>query len=131
MNQYDFNVRDFGAVGDDATDDTAAIQQAIDAAGAVQGSVWFPAGHYRCGMLQLRDDTALAGAPTWSYRRFGGTVLRLNDAAAPCLLNLRGTIGARVSGLALDGGKLGTEIHGIYLDGKGHQEEDTLEFGAY
>lgn len=120
------NVRRFGAKGDDAADDTAAIQRAIDAAGEVQGSVWFPPGQYRCGMLQLRTHTALAGSPTWAYRRHGGTVLRLNDPGARCLLNLCGTIGARVSGLALDGGKSGDNVHGIYIDGAGHNTEDTL-----
>jgi hypothetical protein len=120
------NVRRFGARGDDAADDTAAIQRAIDAAAEVQGAVWFPPGQYRCGMLQLRPHVALAGLPTWAYRRHGGTVLRLNDAQATCLLNLRGTIGARVSGLALDGGKAGRDVHGIYMDGAGHSTEDTL-----
>lgn len=37
------DVRDYGAVGDGATDDTAAIQAAVDAA---TGVVWFPAGTY-------------------------------------------------------------------------------------
>jgi hypothetical protein len=37
------NVRDFGAVGDIATDDTAAIQAAIDHCLAVRGTLHFPA----------------------------------------------------------------------------------------
>lgn len=120
------NVRQFGAQGDDVTDDTAAIQQAIDAAAEMQGAVWFPPGQYRCGMLQMRNHVALLGTPTWSYRRHGGTVLRLGDEKASCLVNLCGTIGARVSGLALDGGNLGDGVHGIYLEGEGHDEEDSL-----
>lgn len=120
------NVRRFGAKGDDATDDTAAIQRAIDAAGEMQGAVWFPPGQYRCGMLQVRTHIALVGTPTWAYRRHGGTVLRLNDDEASCLLNLTGTVGARVSGLALDGGRQGSNVHGIYFNGAGHKTEDTL-----
>ncbi len=40
------SVRDFGAVGDGATDDTAAIQAAIDSLLTTGGMVWFPEGTY-------------------------------------------------------------------------------------
>jgi len=44
------NVKDFGAVGDGATNDTAAIQAAIDfvTASSVPNVVNFPAGTYKC-----------------------------------------------------------------------------------
>ena len=41
-----YNVKDFGAVGDGVHDDTAAIQQALDAGGTVRSTVYFPAGFY-------------------------------------------------------------------------------------
>lgn len=53
------NVRDFGAVGDGVTNDTAAVQQAIDAG----GSVYFPDGTYRVGTLWLRSGGGLDLAP--------------------------------------------------------------------
>ena len=49
------NVRDFGAVGDGVTGDTAAVQQAIDAG----GMVYFPPGCYLCGTLYLRSHGGL------------------------------------------------------------------------
>lgn len=41
-----FNVKDYGATGDNSTDDTSAIQAAIDAAELVGGTVFFPQGEY-------------------------------------------------------------------------------------
>ena len=61
-NDSRFNVRDFGAKGDGKASDTAAIQRALDAAGAVQGTVWFPAGVYRCHDLRRRP-TSRCSAP--------------------------------------------------------------------
>jgi hypothetical protein len=40
------NVVDAGAVGDGTTDDTAAIQLAVDSLSGSQGTVFFPAGFY-------------------------------------------------------------------------------------
>lgn len=47
LNYVYFNVKDFGAVGDSATDDRAAIIAAITAMPASGGVLWFPAGKYR------------------------------------------------------------------------------------
>ena len=41
------SVKDFGAVGDDVTNDTAAIQAAINAAYALNKSLYIPGGRYR------------------------------------------------------------------------------------
>jgi hypothetical protein len=40
------SVKDFGAVGDGVTDDTAAVQAAIDSLGTSGGCVYFPSGKY-------------------------------------------------------------------------------------
>ncbi len=58
------NVRDFGAVGDGVHDDTAAIQKAIDAGGAVT----VPGGTYLTGTLYLRSNGGLDLAPDATLR---------------------------------------------------------------
>lgn len=54
-----FNVKDYGAAGDDSTDDTEAIQAAINAAVAVGGTVLVPPGTYK-----ITDALAVVGAVT-------------------------------------------------------------------
>lgn len=52
----EFNVRDFGAIGDGTTLDTRAIQRAIDAAAAVRGRVIVPGGRtFLVGTLELKS----------------------------------------------------------------------------
>lgn len=55
----DFNVRDYGARGDGTTANTAAIQQAIDAAAREAGTVVFPAGTYLTGALFVKSGVTL------------------------------------------------------------------------
>lgn len=56
------NVREFGAVGDGVTDDTAAIQAALYAAAG--GELYFPPGDYAwTGIKFIPSDTTLTGVP--------------------------------------------------------------------
>ena len=57
------NVQQYGAKGDSATDDTAAFQQALDAAGQAGGGVVFvPRGNYRfAGHLNVPNNVTLKG----------------------------------------------------------------------
>jgi hypothetical protein len=77
--QHVLNVRAYGAMGDDATDDTAAIQRAINAlhASASGGTLWFPSGVYQISSpIHMIGFTGvrIAGAAPWGERP--GAVIR-------------------------------------------------------
>jgi len=119
-------VRQFGAKGDAKSDDTKALQSAIDAAAERGGSVLIPPGIYLSAELQLRPKVGLIGIPAWDYRGGGGSVLRLMDENARCLLNITAAFGCTVDGLSLEGRKLGKSVHGILLDKPTYMREDTF-----
>lgn len=90
------SVKDFGAVGDGATDDTAAIQDAIDYAALVYGEVLLPRGAYKISTgLQLKTTVSIKGdgqdASELRYYGSGGTALKLEGTALDQLtkVNLR------------------------------------------
>src|SRR5664279_3613259 len=57
-----YNIRDYGAIGDGETDETQAIQKAIDAASQAGGIVLVPVGHWLCrGHLEIKMGVHLAG----------------------------------------------------------------------
>ena len=56
----DFDVRDFGAVGDGKTKNTLSIQKAIDECSRTGGGVVkFEGGRYLTGMIFLKDSVTL------------------------------------------------------------------------
>jgi Right handed beta helix region len=121
------NVRQFGAKGDGKSDDTKSLQSAIDTAAARGGSVHVPPGVYRSGELQLRPHVSIIGIPAWDYEHGFGSVIRLADEQAHCLLNITGAFGATIDGLSLDGGKLGAGVHGVWLNKPDYgKQEDTF-----
>lgn len=79
------NVFNFGAVGDGITDDTDAIQAAIDFAGN-GGIVQIPRGTYMVRGLKIkRNGTTLSGEA-----RYGTRLVRIKGSTAP-LLDMSGT----------------------------------------
>lgn len=53
------DIRLFGAIGDGKTDNTLAIQRAIDSAATGGGTVFFPAGEFMSATLYLRSNVTL------------------------------------------------------------------------
>jgi hypothetical protein len=97
-NNATINVKDFGAVGDGVTDDTAAIQAAVDFVASAGGIVWFPSGTFLHGTtITLKSNVTLFGYGAvlkWS----GGSAVQTTTASSGVTENIG------VHGLTFDGG---------------------------
>ncbi len=118
------DARKLGAAGDGKTDDTLALQRSFDTAAASSSGVLIPPGVYLTKELHVRPGIAVIGIPAWNYSGPGGSVLRLANADSTCLLNLTDARGSSIEGLALDGGNLGTNIHGIFVNRTHYAEHE-------
>lgn len=65
----DVSVKDFGAVGDGVTNDSTAIQAAIDAVQTNGGSVYFPSATYICSALEVDGGVRLYGDGNATLKR--------------------------------------------------------------
>ncbi|HFE51903.1 MAG TPA: hypothetical protein ENK07_00540, partial [Bacteroidetes bacterium] len=98
-------VQDYGAKGDGQTDNTAAFQAALDAAGQTGGTVYVPAGWYRInGHLRVPTGVELRGIWDVPHHTVSqGTVLLVyggkDDPEGEPLISLEG--GSGVRGLTL------------------------------
>lgn len=99
------SVKDFGAVGDGTTDDTAAIQAAIDAVSATGGAVYVPSGAYLVSGLSITAVSAAGGGLNTSrFRLFGdGHNSILKGSSASPVLTVGDSAGSRVHDVELDG----------------------------
>ena len=96
-----FNVKDYGAVGDGVTDDTAAIQAAVDAAAAVSGTVLFPAvadngGYLTTETITVPPYTDVTMHAPIIYDGAGGETALLVDGPTPAGANTNRALELRV-----------------------------------
>lgn len=123
-----YNVKDYGATGNGTTDDTTAVQNAINAAQTGGGQVFVPPGTYLVGPLTITSDVAIRGTG-W------GSKLRLKNASNGYLLTLSPASGAYISvdvaHLTIDG-NAGNQTSGGCVDGAGSVQSrfDNIHFTA-
>ena len=132
-----FNIPDSGAVGDGSTDDTAAIQAALTAAGEVAGSaVVFPpapGGCYRTsgvgvpgGVGQLIGESAMSAADGPTVVSLDGSVLAPIDSDTVNLL----AIGASGAGSVVTGNPHGLTVEGLGFRGTAPNGRTIPQFWA-
>jgi hypothetical protein len=93
------NVRWFGARGNNSTDDTTALQNAITTGAG--GEVFFPVGTYlTTGLLIVSSNTMLRGTGATSLLKSNN--LSYGSASGHCFLNLTNLTNVRVVELAFD-----------------------------
>ena len=98
------SVKDFGAVGDGTTDDTAAIQAAITA--SANKSVYFPSGTYVATTLTVSNPCRL----------FGEGIIKKTTAASSALLTLN-TNDVDIDGIEFRGASFdATPASVVFLD---------------
>lgn len=115
------DVTSFGAVGDGATLNTAAIQSAIDAC-PFGGTIHVPAGVFLTGALFLKSDMTL-------YLSQGAVILGSVDVADYPIIECRFEGNHRECYASLiNGGRLGGEtLKNITIDGPGHIDASGVQ----
>ena len=123
------DVREFGAKGDGRTDDTAAIRKAVGSLGEQGGVVYFPPGQYLSEVIVGKSRITFRGDSGWVYRGDipGASVLMPARDSQPCLFDLKGCVGTRLVGLSLNGKNLGKEIHGVYSQHTGVEQNIVID----
>ena len=101
------SVKDFGAKGDGVTDDTAAIQAAIDSG---NGTIYFPDGVYLSNSISINNPTELKGSKV-------NTTIKLNANQDNHLLICSNVSDVFIHNITLDCNRQSNNLgHGIRLE---------------
>lgn len=114
-----YNVRDYGAIGDGLTDDTAAIQSAISAASG-GGMVFMPEGNYIVDpdvSLNMTSDIILAGVGRQTILK-----IKNNSNVLDNLIKVENADGVVIRDLVIDGNRSNQDVsdlisvnYGVYV----------------
>jgi hypothetical protein len=112
------NVKDYGAVGDGVTDDTAAIQAAIDAAGASGGgTVRLPVGSYAISSTITIGDGVPGTASTYNnVHLMGDGCAPLDGPGAATTLLWIGATNTTTVMVSINGRISGCGVSNIYIN---------------
>lgn len=93
------SVKDFGAMGDGVTDDSVAIQAAIDDTSARKATLKFPSGSYMLNgesQLTLRSNTHIIGEPGTEINMSNRTGWNSGSAPEGFIIKGQGALGAEI-----------------------------------
>lgn len=112
------NVLDYGAVGDGTTDDTSALQAAINAAQAAQARLFITPGVFLVtSTLTIANARAMIieGSGFGHVNTNTGTIIKWGGASGGTIMHLDGFSQGRLASLAFDGNSKAAGI-GLLLD---------------
>lgn len=122
------SVREYGAKGDGAANDTLAIRKAMDAVPARGGVVFFPPGHYLSDTIYPHNQMTFLGHSAFGYQEPGGTIISPVQPNQARLFDLNGRVAVHLRGLTLHGRDLGAEMCGVYASrGTGGEQHVVID----